>query len=232
MNAIGGVDGCPAGWLLLRQDSDGTISSAIHGSAADLFATSDCRLLMIDIPIGLAEKGPRQCDVEARRLLGPRRNSVFPTPVRAALAGTTYAEACELSRASCGKALSRQTFAILDRIRDVDAALRDSSALRARVREVHPEVCFYFWNGSRPMEHAKKSAQGAWDRRRLIDRAFGADVFDGVRASHRSKLVADDDILDAFAALWTAGRVMRGEARTVPAVPGRDSYGLPMEMVA
>jgi predicted RNase H-like nuclease len=187
---------------------------------------------MIDIPIGLAEDGPRQCDVEARRLLGPRRNSVFPTPVRAALTGTTYAEACELSRASCGKALSRQTFGILDRIRDVDTALRASAQLRARVHEVHPELCFYFWNGSRPMEHSKKSAQGAVDRKKLIQNVFGAEAFERVRGNHRSKLVADDDILDAFAALWTAGRAVRGEARTIPEAPGRDSQGLTMEMVA
>jgi predicted RNase H-like nuclease len=229
---IGGVDGCPAGWLLLRQSGD-TIHSEVHESAADLFeATADCRILMIDIPIGLAEDGPRECDVEARRLLGRRGSSVFPTPVRAALEGRSYAEACALSRARCGKGLSKQTYAILNRIRDVDAALRGSEALRARVREVHPEVCFCVWNGSEPMQHAKRTVEGARDRKALIARAFGPDAFDRVRAKHRPGMVADDDILDAFAALWTAGRVVRSEALTLPPRPLRDSHGLPMEMVA
>jgi hypothetical protein len=44
--------------------------------------------------------------------------------------------------------------------------------------------------------------------------------------------VADDDILDAFAALWTAERIAPGEAVTLPEVPPRDRHGLPMEMVA
>ncbi len=232
MTTIGGVDGCPAGWLLLRQ-AGSTIHSQVHESAADLFeAAADCRILMIDIPIGLAEDGPRECDVEARRLLGRRGSSVFPTPVRAALEGRSYAEACALSRARCGKGLSKQTYAILDRIRDVDASLRGSEALRARVREVHPELCFCVWNGSEPMQHAKRTAEGARDRKALIAQVFGSEAFGRVRAKQRPGMVADDDILDAFAALWTAGRATRGEAHIVPGVPSRDSYGLPMEMVA
>ncbi|MFL5635521.1 MAG: DUF429 domain-containing protein, partial [Gemmatimonadaceae bacterium] len=44
---------------------------------------------------------------------------------------------------------------------------------------------------------------------------------------------ADDDILDAFAALWTAERVARGAAITLPhADPPMDSVGLPMRMLA
>ena len=43
--------------------------------------------------------------------------------------------------------------------------------------------------------------------------------------------VAVDDVLDAFAALWTAGRIARGEASTLPISPLRDSQDLPMEIV-
>jgi predicted RNase H-like nuclease len=191
-----------------------------------------CHILTIDIPIGLAEGGPRQCDLDARQLLGPRASSVFPTPVRAALAGATYSEACALSRSDCGKALSKQTFAIIDRIRAVDAALRGSPTLRARVREVHPEVCFYFWNGGRPLAHGKKSVEGALERRALVEGTFGVGAHSRVRALYRPSRVADDDILDAFAALWTAQRVVRGEATTLPPQPPKDRHGLSMEMVA
>lgn len=37
-----------------------------------------------------------------------------------------------------------------------------------------------------------------------------------------------DDILDAFAALWTAERIFRGHARTLPDAVLRDSLGLRM----
>jgi predicted RNase H-like nuclease len=44
-------------------------------------------------------------------------------------------------------------------------------------------------------------------------------------------LVAHDDILDGLVALWTAERIVRGEARTLPEDPPVDRYGLRMEMV-
>jgi predicted RNase H-like nuclease len=43
--------------------------------------------------------------------------------------------------------------------------------------------------------------------------------------------VADDDILDAFAALWTAERITSGVAVTLPENKPLDSTGLPMRIV-
>jgi predicted RNase H-like nuclease len=45
------------------------------------------------------------------------------------------------------------------------------------------------------------------------------------------KGAAPDDVLDAFAALWSADRIARGEAINLPAIPPRDSVGLRMEIV-
>jgi predicted RNase H-like nuclease len=45
--------------------------------------------------------------------------------------------------------------------------------------------------------------------------------------------VADDDILDALAALWTARRIQSGSATRLPSGPEeRDAFGLPMQMLA
>jgi len=38
-------------------------------------------------------------------------------------------------------------------------------------------------------------------------------------------------IIDAFAALWTAERILAGTARSAPATPPRDAHGFAMEMV-
>lgn len=51
------------------------------------------------------------------------------------------------------------------------------------------------------------------------------------RIREARRVAADDDLLDAFAALWTAERILRGEARTVPRIPPEDRFGLRMEMV-
>ena len=41
-----------------------------------------------------------------------------------------------------------------------------------------------------------------------------------------------DDLMDAFAALWTAERVIGGNALVVPANPPVDEFGLRMEILA
>jgi predicted RNase H-like nuclease len=232
MMRVGGVDGCRAGWLCVARDPvSGAASAQVYGTVAELVAgTRDLAVVAIDVPIGLADVEPRQCDIEARRLLGPARaSSVFPTPVRAALDAATYEEACARSAAACGRRLSRQTFNILDRIRDVDRALRAAPELQRRFHEAHPEVCFHVWHGG-PLGHGKRTAEGRTERRALVAAAFGP-LFETVRGAWPRGAVADDDILDAGATLWTAERVVRGEAWTMPAAPPRDRHGLPMRMV-
>ena len=60
-------------------------------------------VVAVDMPIGLLEEpssGGRECDKEARRLLGtPRRSSVFTPPTKPALASATYEEAQSLALA-------------------------------------------------------------------------------------------------------------------------------------
>ena len=81
------------------------------------------------------------------------------------------------------------------------------------------------------MEHPKKSLAGGRDRLKLVEETFGSGAFDRIREEHRLSIASDDDILDAFAALWTADRILRGEARSLPEQPSLDSAELPMRMV-
>ena len=80
----------------------------------------------------------RLCDKEARRRLGRRASTVFPPPVRAALAAATYEDANRISREESGKGMTKQTFAILPKIREVDCLLRKSEKARHIIREVPP----------------------------------------------------------------------------------------------
>lgn len=232
MTTIGGADGCPGGWICVERNT------VVGDIVAQVFTTTDQLLnrarhlavLTVDIPIGLTDSEPRECDLQARRLLTPlRASSVFPAPVRAALDAPTYLEACAQSEAACGKRLSKQAHAIMWRIREVDTFLRSEPELRVRVREIHPELCFYAWAGH-PMLHAKRTPQGKSERQHLVREHFG-EAFDDIRAGIPPRLAAADDILDAFAALWTAERILRGTATTVPDVPLKDRFGLRMEML-
>jgi predicted RNase H-like nuclease len=80
----------------LVRGADG-LQFAIYASFAQLLASHLGAMVAIDIPIGLTETGEaRTCDIEARRLVGLRRSSIFPAPDRRILqmAVTNYVEAC------------------------------------------------------------------------------------------------------------------------------------------
>ena len=163
------------------------------------------RAIVVDIPIGIPESGPRLADTEARRFIKPRGSSVFPTPVRAALEAPTYEEARIASVAASGKSLSSQAFAIAPRILDVDGHTpRDGVA----IIEGHPEVSFRAMAGE-PITERKKDLGGAILRTQLLE-AEGMVV---PRAEREAlKPAALDDVLDAAAMAWTARRIERGEA--------------------
>lgn len=228
---IAGVDGCRAGWLRVEQSADGEGTCArVFASAAELLADAAAfAAIGIDVPIGLPDAEPRACDRLARAMIRPRGASVFPAPVRAALAAATHADACARSRAASTRALSIQAWHIVPKIREVDVALRGDPVLQARVFEVHPEVSFRVWAGE-PMAHAKRSAAGLAARRRLVEARFPGQL-DLARRAVARRDASGDDIVDAFAALWTAGRIARGAAIRLPDTAPHDAAGLRMQIL-
>jgi predicted RNase H-like nuclease len=127
-----------------------------------------------------------------------------------------------------GRKISAQAWAILPKIREVDELLQSSPGFRQRIYEMHPEVSFCRWQGE-PMKHPKKKVLGYIEREILIDGAWPGDrvrLFEKVR-----KQASRDDLNDAFAGLWTAGRICDGTAVQLRS-PEDDQSGLPMRIVS
>jgi predicted RNase H-like nuclease len=230
-STIAGVDGCKDGWVVVsccNGEFAAWISSTFGAVLSRLPASA---IVAVDIPIGLTESGGRACDVQARRLLGPGRgSSVFPAPVRGVLGARPYATASERHRAIDNRGLSRQAFAIMPKIEEVDALLRRSPSLVDRVFEVHPEVSFARWNNGHPMLYPKSSDAGRQEREALVDQ-----VWPGHRETLWNSLagnVTRDDLNDAFAALWSARRIADSCAVSLPEAWSRDERGLPMRITA
>jgi len=235
---VGGLDGCAAGWVLVTVPADGPLAgfgvdaldvsvvADLDSVVADL-ASGRMVAAAIDIPIGLSARAPRACDVEARRLIGPRRSSVFPAPVRSVLDATSYGEACAISRATCGKAISKQLFNIVPKIRDVD--LLQSPRLQAQLFEMHPELSFTVLAGA-PMRSTKRTPEGRAERVAALRTAFG----DGPRLAELAEAppagAKRDDVLDAMVGTWTARRSVAGAHLRVGGE--LDERGLRMEMIA
>ncbi|HML00479.1 MAG TPA: DUF429 domain-containing protein [Acidimicrobiales bacterium] len=209
---VGGLDGCRKGWVMVitSVDEPGPGLVSMVSDIEEVVALVDAGQLVavaVDIPIGLPGIGPRLCDVEARKLLGPRRSSVFPAPVRAVVGSSSYAEACARSRAACGRALSKQTYVILPKVEAVDEVMTPER--QAKVVEVHPEVSFTLLAGH-PMAHHKATAGGRAERLAALRTVF-TDVDE--RAEELFAGTQPDDILDAFVAAWSARRWVMGSCR-------------------
>jgi len=230
---IAGVDGCKGGWLANHKDLEsGDITSEVRSSGDQLINQStNLEVLALDIPMGLTDSGPRQCDLVARKMLGqPRGSSVFPAPIRAAVTASDRREADSISRSVDGKGVGAQAFGLYPRIREIDDIIRSNEEARGFIYEVHPELCFMAWNDGEPIQESKKSHEGMSIRRGLVESHFGAEAVHAVRQRHPPSQVADDDIYDAFAALWTAERINLGVAEVIPDFLEIDSFGLQMGM--
>jgi predicted RNase H-like nuclease len=179
-------------------------------------------IIAVDMPIGLPDATPRLSESEARRYLSPRGSTIFPTPVRACLAASDYRHACDLSQVARGVKISRQSWNILPKIAELDLAVTPEHS--DRVIEAHPECSFQAMNHDRPLV-SKHTAAGVRHRMQLVGETFGIEPM----SLGPAKI---DDVLDAYALLWTAERFARGAHRTFPADRVEtDSRGLPMRII-
>ena len=210
MSKVLGLDGCRDGWIAAVV-ADGCLRSVEYHKSASLAidAHTDATIFAFDIPIGLSNKGLRAADTAARRFLQGRKSSVFNAPPLAALNATTYAEASKDSKLVSGRGLTRQSFNLFPKIRDVAAAVAVGDD---RIYEAHPEVSFLELADA-DLPPPKKTWDGVMRRRALLS-ACGLRIPDEVgKASSHSEV---DDIADAVVCAWTAGRIASGKARAFP----------------
>lgn len=224
--SLAGVDCYSRGWLVMRCSFDRHGRMKIvelegHPGFRSVLALPE-KLIVVGIPIGLMDRpddGPRRCDVEARRLLGTRRVSVFPAPARSMLTAGSFAQAKRMGP------VNLQTFGIIRRVADVDGLMRPE--LQSRVREGHPELTFRELAGEGTPLRSKTSAEGRAQRCRLLTR-LGLDC-DSLIARRPSGADADD-VLDAAAMVLTAARIRFEQARSILPDAPTDAKGLRMEM--
>jgi len=232
-----GVDACKAGWFAVVLTEGTNWKVNIFPDISSLWNQyKDARLILIDIPIGLLDNGSdeRVCDKEARKLLGKRRSSVFAAPCRSAIHADTYEKASEINAQKTGRRLSKQVWGIIPKIREVDQLLLADMTARSRIREIHPELCFWALNSGKPMKYSKKKEKGKafLERMKVLLSVYPytKDIVDSTLTKYPRKKVAKDDILDALVAAVTASKE-RQRLSSIPKITDVDSKGLPMEMV-
>ncbi len=219
--AVLGVDGWRGRWVGALLDGR-TVGLVDLPDARAVLAMPGVEVVAVDMPIGLADDGPRACDVAARARLGRAGSSVFPAPVRAVLGTDDYAEARRVSVAATGgTSLSAQAFQLVRSIRSLDEALGDPPA--GHVVEVHPELAFRALDPA--VTDPKGTARGLAQRLAALRPVMDVDAA-LLAAPPRVPAV---DALDACAAAWSARRVADGAAECV-GDGSRDARGRPMRI--
>ena len=196
-----GLDACRGKWLAIVLDNGRFVGSALGFAESLVSAWPDASAIGVDVPIGLPETPDRDADREARRFVGSRRSSVFPTFPRPVLEAATYEDAKVLCEERGWPKPSIQSFGMRHRILEI-APLAETDP---RIVEVHPEVAFRELVG-RPLA-PKRTAVGSSERRDAL-RAASVELPDLPYPL--------DDVLDAAVAAWTAARFARGEAAPLP----------------
>jgi predicted RNase H-like nuclease len=220
---LAGVEPCPGGWLVVSGKLQGvSLFPEPPQVVASIIDVLDSRppyeIIALHAPIGLPGQptpGGRDCDRQARKLLGTRRGAAVTAP-------PSRSVAYDVS----GAGLSAIVRAQLARIREVQ---RDVASYHQRtVFEVHPELGFFQLNEDAPLRYGKRTHLGIDERLALLQaRMPGLErVLDNVPAGVRLPTV-----LDACVDLWTARRIAARAIARLPEVPEWNEDGLRMELV-
>ncbi len=233
---IAGIDGCPAGWMLVLAPLDGPFAPRLEvlPRLSELGALGlSVAALAIDMPIGLPDRidgAGRGAEKAVRKLLGARQSSVFSIPVRAAVEALEYRAACAAAEAGSDppRKIAKQAFNLFPKIRELDSWIRGDCPPTFPVIETHPELVFRQLKGV-PLVHPKKTLEGKTERSGLL---LAAGIPAESLRIPAPKGAAQDDLIDAWACLVTARRFVEGTAKPHPENFERDRFGLPMAIFA
>lgn len=232
MTLVLGVDGCPGGWCCVPIRTGAAdpevLPSTVLGCFGEVLAFP-AEIICADIPIGLrCGERRRECDAEARSMLGAKWSSVFDPPCRHALHRYDHRSASLANKGCTTRGLSIQAFGIMPKIREVDAVIYPH--LQDRVKEIHPELCFAAINGGVPMASKKSRVAGRMERWETLRPYFRRLPAEPPKPSDFVDRCQPDDYIDALVAAWTAVCILRRKACRIPKNPEVDDPDLRMEM--
>jgi predicted RNase H-like nuclease len=230
-----GIDGCKEGWISIQSYDKRVFNPEIHESIKQFWDNhNDASLILIDMPIGLKDEGsePRLSDKFAREYLtGKRSSSIFPVPCRAVLNTSSYEEANKINRKRTHKGLSKQSWYITPKIKELDNLLRTEEKAKNIFIEAHPEVSFTSLNGENPLEYYKKTDKGLQERLTLLESYSKQDesFLEKCLNKFPKSSVVKDDILDAWI-LALAAALGKSRIEFLPNQYNYDSKGLPIRI--
>ena len=218
MGTFIGIDGILGSWVAVYIDEkDGQRFD--HSSRLDDLLTVSHNRAMIDVPVGLPDRGYRQCDLEARKLIG---SSVFLGARWNVWTFRAYEEANAHYWADGDKRIAKQLWCIRYKLQEVNEVMTPQR--QSRLQETHPELVFWRLNDRRRLEK-KKTVAGRAQRIALL-KPHGFDQIETWLNRRRGTGIGRDDLIDACACALAA----RESAQRIPSGKPPVERGLRMEM--
>jgi predicted RNase H-like nuclease len=211
MTTFVGIDGIPGGWVAVYLGANGRQRFAYARSVARLLSDPYDRA-MIDMPIGLPERGYRQCDIEARSVVGSR---VFLGARLGVWKFKTLSEANAhyWETEGVGRGISMQLFCIREKLQELNEA-----PIPAQLFEAHPEMIF--WRIAGHVLESKNTRNGREERIELLESNGIGRVRRWLNQRHGTG-IRRDDLIDACACALAA----RDSTDTVPVSGGLTELG-------
>jgi predicted RNase H-like nuclease len=227
---LAGVEPCNGGWLVVSGRLVGTTLAyqppQVFTTFRDLIDWKPAfQIIAVNAPLGFPAspaRGGRQCDHEARRMLGRHHWHAVPSaPTRAALNADTFDDAVLVD-----PHLTRQAWTYASQVREVADEM--APYWQRTLFEVNPELSFYALNKCKPLNYTRGTRQGFSERCWLLEDAMPG--LDEVFAGCDSLPATTRQIIGACANLWSARRIRAHAAVRVPADPDWDDLGIRMEI--
>jgi predicted RNase H-like nuclease len=191
MQTFTGIDGFRRGWVAVWIDEHGH-QGFDYSPTVDRLLSCPHHRAMIDIPIGLPERGYRACDEKARELLG---SHVFLGARRDLWTFKNATQANAYYWSSGQKGISVQLWSIRCKIKEIDELM--TSERQQKLRETHPELVFWKLKG-RARLSSKKTELGRRERIELL-RANGFTKIETWLDQRYRTGIGRDDLIDACA---------------------------------
>lgn len=227
-----GIDGCKGGWVVVSISNSGFEIKIIE-SISEVLNHNGCDSVLVDMPIGLPQSTDDvRPDAVVRTMLKGKASSIFSTPCRQAVFADTYSEANEINRQVLGKGLSKQSYAICGKIKEIDEFLCNNPQYKNRLLESHPELCFAKLNLGVPIYENKHTYEGIRKRIELLSQYYDKtkEILAYVNNDKKLKNCLDD-VIDALCLAVTGMIDLENGFKTIPENPMMDKQGILMQMV-
>ena len=226
-----GVDGCRGGWIA-AVITRGALKIERYETIEDIVKKfASFNELLIDMPIGFpSNQDDIRPDSMARKMLPSRTSTIFSVPSRSAVYAVLEEDQIKMNKKSIGKGLSKQSMAIIPKMRELDVFLQEHTQYKNVIKESHPEICFARLNGSVVMSK-KSNDDGLEERLSILGRYLPQLSKSMILMKSKELRCNSDDIIDATCLALTGRLSTLGKTESIPEKPSKDSTGLMMQMV-